>query len=111
MAQQQLECPAADFEQNNWRTFVPWLGELKLSSERYVFPLSLHAGAHQQAERIVAIGNAAQTLHPVAGQGLNLGPRDVAQLALCLRPWVPAAPAGPGPTIDPFVGPRQPEGG
>lgn len=109
MAQQQLECPAADFEQNIWRTFGPWLGELKLSSERYVFPLSLHAGAHQQAERIVAIGNAAQTLHPVAGQGLNLGLRDVAQLALCLRPWLLSPQQDPGPMIDQFVGQRQPD--
>src|SRR5690625_6919625 len=109
MAQQQLECPAADFEQNIWRTFGPWLGELKLSSERYVFPLSLHAGAHQQAERIVAIGNAAQTLHPVAGQDLNLGLRDVAQLALCLRPWLLSPQQDPGPLIDKFVGQRQPD--
>ena len=37
---------------------------------------------------IVSIGNAAQTLHPVAGQGLNLGLRDTATLAHCLRDWI-----------------------
>jgi len=36
----------------------------------------------------VNIGNAAQTLHPVAGQGLNLGLRDAATLAHCLRDWM-----------------------
>lgn len=38
--------------------------------------------------RMVSIGNAAQTLHPVAGQGLNLGLRDAATLAHCLRDWM-----------------------
>jgi 2-octaprenyl-6-methoxyphenol hydroxylase len=38
--------------------------------------------------RCVAIGNAAQTLHPVAGQGLNLGLRDAATLAIALRDWL-----------------------
>lgn len=37
---------------------------------------------------VVSIGNAAQTLHPVAGQGLNLGLRDAATLAHCLRDWI-----------------------
>jgi 2-octaprenyl-6-methoxyphenol hydroxylase len=37
------------------------------------------------------VGNAAQTLHPVAGQGLNLGLRDVAQLSSILHPWLAAA--------------------
>lgn len=37
---------------------------------------------------VVSIGNAAQTLHPVAGQGLNLGLRDTATLAHCLRDWI-----------------------
>ncbi len=80
--------PKTEFEQACERTFGPWLGCLQLASERFVFPLSLHAGAHQVATRIVAIGNAAQTMHPVAGQGLNLGLRDVAQLAQALRSWL-----------------------
>ena len=39
---------------------------------------------------MAAIGNAAQTLHPVAGQGLNLGLRDAARLAQALGAWLPA---------------------
>ena len=46
--------------------------------------------------RLVSIGNAAQTLHPVAGQGLNLGLRDAATLAHCLRDWI----ANPGLSPD-----------
>ncbi|MBN9117182.1 MAG: FAD-dependent monooxygenase, partial [Pandoraea sp.] len=45
------------------------------------FPLGLNALGHVVDGRIAAIGNAAQTLHPVAGQGLNLGLRDAFDLA------------------------------
>jgi 2-octaprenyl-6-methoxyphenol hydroxylase len=56
------------------------LGEFTAASPRVAFPLGLNAEARATA-RTVAIGNAAQTLHPVAGQGLNLGLRDAAVLA------------------------------
>jgi 2-octaprenyl-6-methoxyphenol hydroxylase len=56
------------------------LGRFTAVSPRVAFPLGLNAEARATA-RTVAIGNAAQTLHPVAGQGLNLGLRDAAVLA------------------------------
>ncbi len=56
------------------------LGRFTSASPRVAFPLGLNAEARATA-RTVAIGNAAQTLHPVAGQGLNLGLRDAAVLA------------------------------
>lgn len=56
------------------------LGKFTAASPRVAFPLGLNAEARATA-RTVAIGNAAQTLHPVAGQGLNLGLRDAAVLA------------------------------
>jgi 2-octaprenyl-6-methoxyphenol hydroxylase len=46
------------------------------------------------APRTVAVGNAAQTLHPVAGQGLNLGLRDAAELAALIRRTAPVALGG-----------------
>jgi len=52
---------------------------------RSVQPLSLRVRAARVATRAVYIGNAAQTLHPVAGQGLNLGLRDAWDLAQILR--------------------------
>ena len=63
------------------------LGKFIKASHRHAYPLGLNA---QQAEpsstqaRSIKIGNAAQTLHPVAGQGLNLGLRDAVVLAKCL---------------------------
>ena len=49
-----------------------------------VFPLHTHRLAEVCSGRLVRIGNAAQTLHPVAGQGFNLGLRDAAVLVDCL---------------------------
>jgi 2-octaprenyl-6-methoxyphenol hydroxylase len=45
------------------------------------FPLALKVAAAPQTVRTVLVGNAAQTLHPVAGQGFNLGLRDAWELA------------------------------
>jgi 2-octaprenyl-6-methoxyphenol hydroxylase len=59
------------------------LGKIRTTSSRHSFPLGLNAHTVATA-RTVKIGNAAQTLHPVAGQGLNLGLRDAAVLAKCL---------------------------
>ena len=60
------------------------LGEFRSSARRASFPLSLRRGAVQPSPKVLAIGNAAQTLHPVAGQGLNLGLRDAWELAQML---------------------------
>ncbi len=57
------------------------LGEFLTVSSRAVFPLSLRRGAVNPQPRVLSVGNAAQTLHPVAGQGLNLGLRDAWELA------------------------------
>lgn len=52
--------------------------------ERVIFPLGLRYREQPVAERQVWLGNAAQTLHPVAGQGFNLALRDCMALAHCL---------------------------
>jgi 2-octaprenyl-6-methoxyphenol hydroxylase len=58
------------------------LGRFTDTGPRSSFPLRLwYRRSNAPAPRVVAIGNAAQTLHPVAGQGLNLGLRDAAELA------------------------------
>jgi 2-octaprenyl-6-methoxyphenol hydroxylase len=59
------------------------LGRFTRTSSRASYPLGLNAEP-RATSRTVAIGNAAQTLHPVAGQGLNLGLRDAAVLARLL---------------------------
>ena len=56
------------------------LGQLSLTAPRRAFPLSLIRAEKMVVDRTVIIGNAAHQLHPVAGQGFNLGFRDVVQL-------------------------------
>ena len=57
------------------------LGKFIEAGKRSGFPLSLKYATPVTARRAVLIGNAAQTLHPVAGQGFNLGLRDAWELA------------------------------
>ena len=56
------------------------LGRLKLTGKRRVFPLSLNYADTLIGDRFAMVGDAAHGLHPIAGQGFNLGLRDVANL-------------------------------
>lgn len=71
------------FLQQLEQAFGSRLGKFLSATPRHAFPLGLNAHP-QTSARSVAIGNAAQTLHPVAGQGLNLGLRDAVMLARLL---------------------------
>ena len=65
-------------------TFGARLGRLVAASPRGAFPVELRYRRGLPMARVLAIGNASQTLHPVAGQGLNLGLRDAFELAQVL---------------------------
>ena len=65
--------------------FAPCTGHISSVSPLKSFPLALNAERRLVDGRTVRIGNAAQTLHPVAGQGLNLGLRDAHELVARLR--------------------------
>ncbi len=56
------------------------LGTIEAASPRSSYPLGFHHAAKITAERLALIGDAAHGIHPIAGQGLNLGFRDVAAL-------------------------------
>jgi len=60
------------------------LGKLSAPGERLAYPLALVQAASLVSERVAIIGNAAQGLHPIAGQGFNLGLRDAITLAECV---------------------------
>ncbi|MDM9561222.1 UbiH/UbiF/VisC/COQ6 family ubiquinone biosynthesis hydroxylase, partial [Bordetella petrii] len=83
------------------------LGRLSSQAPRHVFPLALSARRMLAQGRLAAIGNAAQTLHPVAGQGLNLGLRDAARLAQGLADWLSDPAADPAPALAGFARARR----
>ena len=64
--------------------FGDFLGEISLAGGRFTYPLSLSLAQSFVAPRLALVGDAAHGVHPIAGQGLNLGLRDVAALAQVL---------------------------
>lgn len=64
--------------------FGEFLGEIALAGDRFTYPLSLSLAERFIAPRVALVGDAAHGVHPIAGQGLNLGLRDVAALAQVL---------------------------
>ncbi|MBS0365100.1 MAG: 2-octaprenyl-6-methoxyphenyl hydroxylase [Proteobacteria bacterium] len=93
-AQRLLALPDAQWlaqlqQQFGWRA-----GRFTRAGRRASYPLKLTRAATTAAQRTVLIGNAAQALHPVAGQGFNLGLRDAAMLAEVIadHPQDPGAP-------------------
>jgi 2-octaprenyl-6-methoxyphenol hydroxylase len=61
--------------------FTPKLGEISLASPADAFPFRFQVARRFVGERLALVGDAAHVVHPLAGQGLNLGLRDVAALA------------------------------
>jgi len=83
-AQRIAALPDSEFLAALYRHFGGRQGLFLHASPRKTFPLRLAWTGNEAGDRVVRIGNAAQTLHPVAGQGFNIGLRDAWELAsLC----------------------------
>jgi 2-octaprenyl-6-methoxyphenol hydroxylase len=73
--------PDRDFHAELERRFGLRLGEIEVVGARRVHPLGLWVARSFIAERVALVGDAAHVIHPIAGQGLNMGLKDVAALA------------------------------
>jgi 2-octaprenyl-6-methoxyphenol hydroxylase len=79
-----LKMPKADFLAELRLRFGDFLGELDLEGPRFGYPLSLQLAERMIDARVALAGDAAHGIHPLAGQGLNLGLKDCAALAECV---------------------------
>jgi 2-octaprenyl-6-methoxyphenol hydroxylase len=95
-AQQVLALDDAAFLSALQASFGLRLGRFTRVGRRQAYPLALTRAASLTAPRAVIVGNAAQSLHPVAGQGFNLALRDVAHLAELLADAGGSDPGDPG---------------
>ena len=80
IAKRLLELDAPRFQAEFARRFGDYLGHVEPAGPRWSFPLGLVHAERYIDERMVLVGDAAHGIHPIAGQGYNLGVRDIAAL-------------------------------
>jgi 2-octaprenyl-6-methoxyphenol hydroxylase len=76
-----MRLPDAEFAIELRARFGDFLGQIQPVGPRWSYPLSLMQAERYIARRLALVGEAAHVIHPIAGQGLNVGIRDVAALA------------------------------
>lgn len=92
------------------RAFGWRLGRFTQVGQRHSYPLQLQVATQHVSHRVALVGNAAQTLHPIAGQGFNLGLRDVMSLAETVaEAWRTGQDVGGYATLQRYQQRRQPD--
>jgi 2-octaprenyl-6-methoxyphenol hydroxylase len=80
-AERIVALPDAQFQAEIEKRFGLHLGDIEVVGPRRAYPLGLSVARSFIAQRIALVGDAAHVIHPIAGQGLNMGLRDIAALA------------------------------
>ncbi|MEL6257829.1 MAG: FAD-dependent monooxygenase [Pseudomonadota bacterium] len=78
------ERPVSSIETELNARFSDWAGPMKIEGSPYAYPLILQIAEKMIANRVALVGDAARRINPLAGQGLNLGFKDVAAFVECL---------------------------
>lgn len=81
LADTMLRLPVPDFQAEVVRRFGTHLGEVRADGPRWSYPLRFHLARSYVRPRFALVGDAAHGIHPIAGQGLNLGLKDAAAMA------------------------------
>lgn len=82
-----MQLPNAECEQEIAERVGDYLGKISLVGPRFAYPLSLSHAKEYVSTRLALIGDAAHGIHPIAGQGVNLGFRDVAVMEELVRDY------------------------
>ena len=85
LAEDMLNLSDDEFAAQLEKSFGRWLGNITQVGKRAVYPLKLLQATEQVYHRMALIGNASHTIHPIAGQGFNLGLRDVSDMTQVIK--------------------------
>lgn len=85
IAKQVLKMNNNDFKEHLKQRFGDWLGDISVTDNKvYSYPLTAHHTTGYIKHRLALVGDSAHSMHPIAGQGFNMGIRDIASLTECI---------------------------